>query len=293
MKGTAKKALSIALSALLVLTFSFVLTACGKKDNGTIVIGASVAPHAEILRAIEPELNAAGYTLEIIEYTDYVKPNLDTEAGDTYANYFQHVPYLDDFNAENGTNLVSVAAIHFEPLAIYAGTATSLADLPDGAKVAVPNDTTNEARALQLLAAQGLITLPADADLTITPRDIVDNPKNLQFVELEAAAIPPELGEVAIGVINGNFALSAGLDTSTILAAEDANSLAAQTYANVLVVVAGNENTPETKALIAALTSNAARDYINTTYNGAVIPVFKVNTDLFVPALVAGSIIPG
>jgi D-methionine transport system substrate-binding protein len=164
--------------------------------------------------------------------------------------------------------------VHFEPLGIYPGKTTALADLPDGATIAIPNDTTNEARALQLLAAQGLITLPADADLTVTPKDITDNPKNLQFVEVEAAAVPVQLADVDLGVINGNYALGAGLDAAGVLAAEDTSSQAAETYANILVVKAGNESDPGVQALLAALTSAKTRDFINATYNGVVVAVF-------------------
>ncbi len=293
-----KKAFLLLASSVLALSLSGILVACGggstttgntastsgssnatsssaaQDTKTTLTIGASPAPHAEILSAIKNDLSAKGVELDIIEYSDYVKPNLDTDAGDIKVNYFQHKPYLDEFNAENGTDLVSVAAIHFEPLAIYPGKTTSLSDLPDGATVAVPNDTTNEARALHLLAAQGLITLPANADLTITPRDIVSNPKNLQFSELEAAALPVSVADVDIAVINGNYALGAGLDISKVLASEDTGSQAAQTYANIIVVKAGNENDPAVQELVKALTSSAAKKHIEDTYKGVVIPVF-------------------
>ena len=280
MKVTTVKRLSkVLLVAVLAAVLGLGLVACGTKDKTTgeltqLVVGATVAPHAEILNALKDDLAAQGYELKVVEYTDYVKPNLDTNDGVTIANFFQHKPYLDEFNAENNTDLVSVAAVHFEPLAIYPGKTKTLADLPDGATVAVPNDTTNEARALLLLQAQGLITLPANADLTVTPRDIVDNPKNLKIVELEAAAIPAALPDADLGVINGNFALSAGLDASTVLAKEDPNSQAADTYANILVVKAGSENDPGIKALAKALNSEKCRKFINDTYQGLVIPVF-------------------
>ena len=287
--------LRLTASALLALGLAFSLVACdntpqpatsgnsGTGNSGTagnnnqsttLVVGASVTPHAEILKNIQSDLAAEGVELKIIEYTDYVKPNLDTDTGDTAANYFQHKPYLDEFNSANNTKLVPVVAIHFEPLAIYPGSVTSLAALPDGAKVAVPNDVTNEARALQLLAAEGLITLPANADLTITPKDIVSNPKNLSFVEVDAAAVPRQLQDVAIGVINGNNALAAGLDVNTALASEDPESQAAQTYANVLVVKSGQENDPAIQKLVKALTSDKTRKFIDDNYKGVVVPVF-------------------
>ena len=291
-----KKTLAILLSVILTLSLAFALVSCGSgsgdqnansnnktstnpdsttpSDLQELIVGATTAPHAEILAALKDDLAAQGYDLVIVEYTDYVKPNLDTRDGVIKANFFQHQPYLDDFNKENGTDLVSVVAVHFEPLGIYPGKTKSLADLPDGATIAVPNDTTNEARALHLLAAQGLITLPAGADLTITPRDIVNNPKNLKFAELEAAAIPAQLVDVDLGVINGNYVLSAGLDPTSVLASEDANSQAATTYANILVVNRGDENDPGIQALKKALTSEKARQFINNTYNGVVIPVF-------------------
>jgi D-methionine transport system substrate-binding protein len=280
---TISKYLLVALSALLVAGLS--LVGCGGDkavDSGgsastelrVLKVGASPAPHAEILASVKDQLKAEGIDLQIVEYSDYVIPNTAVQDGDIDANYFQHQPYLTEFNAENGTDIVSVAGIHFEPLGIYAGTSKSLKDIPSGAKVAIPNDTTNEARALQLLAAEGLITLPANADLTITPRDIVENPKNLQFVEVEAAAVPRQLAEVAIGVINGNYALSADLPASSILASEDSDSLAAQTYANIVAVKAGNESNPDIQALVKALTSASTKDFINKTYSGVVIPVF-------------------
>ena len=287
---TIKRSIKALIAAALAAALALALVACGGSgtdqsssttDTTTttppltkLVVGASTTPHAEILNALKDDLAAEGYDLQVVEYTDYVKPNLDTWDGVTIANFFQHKPYLDEFNAENNTDLVPVVAVHFEPLAIYPGKTTSLADLPDGGTIAVPNDTTNEARALLLLQAQGLITLPANADLTVTPKDIVDNPKNLKIVELEAAAIPAQLPDVDLGVINGNFALSAGLDSSTILAKEDPNSQAAQTYANILVVKAGNENDPGVQALAKALTSDKCRQFINDTYKGLVIPVF-------------------
>ena len=197
---------------------------------------ASATPHAEILEQVKDTLAEQGYDLQVKVYDDYVLPNTATEDGDLDANYFQHKPYLDDFNEKNGTHLVSVAAIHYEPYGLYAGTAKALADLKDGDKIAVPNDGTNEARALQLLAAQGLIKLRDGAGLTATKLDIVENPHNYDVVEMEAAVVPTCLDSVAVAVINGNYAINAGLKVSEALAVEDKDSEAAQTFANILVV---------------------------------------------------------
>ena len=239
-----------------------------------IKVGASPVPHAEILEAIKPVLAEQGYELEIVEFTDYVQPNLALEDGSLDANYFQHVPYLDSFNAENGTNIVSLAAVHFEPLGIYGKTA-SLDALADGAQVAVPNDPTNEARALLLLEAQGLIKLTEGVGLEATVTDIAENPKNLKIVEIEAAQLPRSLPDVDIAVINGNYAIDAGLNAATdALAAEDPASIAATTFANILAVRAGDEGREELKTLAAALLSETSKKFIEDTYQGAVVPVF-------------------
>lgn len=239
-----------------------------------IVVGASPAPHAEILKAANDVLKEKGYELEIKEYVDYIQPNLALESGDLDANYFQHLPYLESFNEENGTNLVSAAAIHYEPFGIYAGKTASLEELQDGATVAVPNDTTNEARALLLLEAQGLIKLKEDAGLTATKNDIVENPKNIQLYEVEAAQIPRTIEDVDVAVINGNYAIEAGYKVSDALAVEASDSLAASTYGNVVAVRAGEENDPAIQALIEALTSDEVKTFIETTYDGAVVPLF-------------------
>lgn len=239
-----------------------------------IVVGASPAPHAEILKAANDVLKEKGYELEIKEYVDYIQPNLALESGDLDANYFQHLPYLESFNEENGTNLVSAGAIHYEPFGIYAGKTTSLDELQDGATIAVPNDTTNEARALLLLEAQGLIKLKKDAGLTATKNDIEENPKNLQLYEVEAAQLPRVIGDVDVAVINGNYAIEAGYKVSDALAVEASDSLAATTYGNVVAVRAGEENDPAIKALIEALTSDEVKAFIESTYDGAVVPLF-------------------
>ena len=268
-----KKLASLILAAALLIPG---LASCGSSnaDDKTITVAATSTPHAEILEVCRPLLEEKGYTLDIKVVSDYVTPNQFTEDGEVDANYFQHQPYLDSFNEENKTHLVSVAQIHYEPFAIYRGTVDSLAALPDGASIAVPNDTTNEARALQLLAAQGLITLKDGVGLTATKNDITDNPHNYDIKEMEAALLPTVLDEVAVAVINGNYALGAGLSSNDSLAAEDAASEAAQTFANVLVVKAGNENTEKTKALKEALLSDTVRDYITNTYGGAVVAIF-------------------
>lgn len=239
-----------------------------------IKVGASVTPHAEILEQVKSVLAEQGYDLEIVEYNDYVLPNTALENGELDANFFQHQPYLDDFNEENGTHLVSVAAVHFEPFGIYGGKSSSLEDLPDGASVAVPNDTTNEARALLLLEAQGLIKLKEGVGLEATVLDIEENPHNLEIKEIEAAQLVRSLPDVDIAAINGNYAAEGGLDVADALAVEASESLAADTYGNVIVVKEGNENSPKTKALVDAVLSDAVRDYIKETYGNAVIPVF-------------------
>ena len=238
-------------------------------------VAASPVPHAEILGVAKDILAEQGITLEIIEYTDYVQPNMVTESGEVDANYFQHTPYLDSFNEENGTHLVSVGAIHYEPFGLFAGKTATLDELADGAKIAVPNDTTNEARALQLLAAQGIITLKEGAGLTATKNDIAENPHNVDIVEMEAAQLPRTLADVDFAVINGNYAAEAGLNAATdALAVEDASSEAAQTFANILVVKEGNEDDPAIQALLAALQSEQVKNFIDETYSGAVVAIF-------------------
>ena len=241
----------------------------------TLKVAASPTPHAEILNVAKEVLAEQGIDLEVVEFSDYVQPNLVTESGEVDANYFQHTPYLDSFNEENGTHLVSVGAVHYEPFGVYPGKSSDLTNIADGATIAVPNDTTNEARALQLLAAQGLITVRDGAGLTATINDITENPHNLQIKEIEAAQLPRTVQDVDFAVINGNYAMEAGFSVGKdALATEDASSEAAQTYANVLVVKEGRENDPAIQALYAALTSDKVKDYINSTYDGAVVPIF-------------------
>ena len=239
-------------------------------EDKVIKVGASPTPHAEILsNVVAPLVAEAGYTLEVVEFTDYVLPNTATEDGEIDANYFQHIPYLNDFNAEQGTHLVNVAGVHIEPMSIYAGKTASLDALADGATVAVPNDTTNEARALLLLQSAGLIELNDPTDLAATPKDIKTNAKNLQFKEVEAATVPTILPDVDIAVINTNYAIGANLAKDLVLKTEAGDS----PYVNVLVVKEGNENSDKTKVLVEAITSQAVKDYIADKYNGEVVAV--------------------
>lgn len=247
-------------------------TAAGEMKK--IIVGASPAPHAEILNAAKEVLASKGYELDIVEYTDYVLPNNALDSGDLDANYFQHKPYLDSFNEQNGTKLVSAGAIHYEPFGIYAGKTSSLDELKDKATVLVPNDVSNEARALLLLEAQGLIKLKEGVGLEATRNDIVENPKNLDIVELEAAQLPRSLPDCDIAVINGNYAIEAGLKVSDALAAEDSESLAATTYGNIVAVRKGDETTDATKALVEALTSPEVKQFMEEKYEGAVVPLF-------------------
>ncbi|MDD4796261.1 MAG: MetQ/NlpA family ABC transporter substrate-binding protein [Eubacteriales bacterium] len=234
-------------------------------------VGASPAPHAEILRFIQPLLREQGIDLQVVEFDDYVLPNTAVNSGELDANFFQHLPYLLDFNSKNGTELTSVVAVHVEPLGIYAGKSADLANIPEGAVIAVPNDTTNEARALLLLQAQGIITLKDGVGLEATVQDIQDNPKNVSIQELEAAQVPRVLADVDFAVANGNYAISAGV-TDKLLTTEDRDSEGAQKYANVLVVRTGNENRAEIQALADALTSQQVKDYITQTYGKFVVP---------------------
>ncbi len=262
-----------------VLTGAFVVSAlagCGKStsaDDKVIKVAASATPHAEILEQAKPLLEAKGYDLQVTVFDDYVQPNNVVESGEFDANYFQHIPYLDSFNEEHGTHLVNAGGIHYEPFGIYPGTKATLDELADGDSIAVPNDTTNEARALLLLQDNGIITLKEDAGLTATKNDIVENPYNVDIVELEAAQVPRVKDEVAFMVLNGNYALEAGFSVAKdSIAYEKSDSEAAKTYVNVIAVKEGNENNDKIKALVEVLTSQEIKDYINNTYDGAVIP---------------------
>ena len=275
-----KKFFAILLAGVLTVG----LAACGGSDDAatnddsnkeeiTLKIGASPTPHAEILNAAKDELAEKGIKLDIVEFTDYVQPNLATESGDLDANYFQHVPYLDSFNEEKGTHLFEVGKIHYEPFGIYPGTKSSLDDIADGDVIAVPNDTTNEARALLLLQDNGIITLKDGAGLEATVNDIAENPYNVEIQELAAESVARVADEVAYVVLNGNYALQAGFSVAKdALAYEKSDSEAAKTYVNVIVVKEGNENNEGVKALVDVLKSDEIKKFINDTYDGAVIP---------------------
>lgn len=284
---------TLALAALLILS----LAACGG-DSGssgttggaddpssaggsdasgetvTIKVGATPAPHAAILEVAKEILAEQGYDLDIVEYDDYVTPNDSLEDGSLDANYFQHITYMNEFNESNGTHMVSAAGIHYEPFGLYAGKTAALADLADGAQIAVPNDGTNEARALLLLEQEGLITLKEGVGLSATKSDIAENPHNYDIVEMEARLLPTTLQDVDMAVINGNYAIDAGLKVSDAVAVEASTGAAAEAYVNVLAVKEGNENSEAIQALISALQSDAVRTYIEETYDGAVVPLF-------------------
>ncbi|NTV78800.1 MAG: ABC transporter substrate-binding protein [Clostridiales bacterium] len=241
--------------------------------KGTIKVAASATPHSEILEQAVSILAEQGWTLEVTVFDDYVQPNLVVDSGEFDANYFQHVPYLDSFNAEKGTKLVNAGGIHYEPFGIYPGTESDLTNISDGAVIAVPNDTTNEARALLLLQDNGLIKLAEGAGLTATINDIVENPHNIEFQELEAAQVARVISEVSFVVLNGNYALEAGFNVATdAIAYEATDSEAAKTYVNIIAVKEGNETSEGIVALVEALKSDAIKTYINDTYQGAVVP---------------------
>ena len=243
------------------------------EEKGTITVAASPTPHAEILEAAKPILAEQGWNLEVTVFDDYVLPNQVVDSGELDANYFQHIPYLDEFNEERGTHLVNAGGIHYEPFGIYPGTKKSLDEVAEGDVIAVPNDTTNEARALLLLQDNGLIKLKDGAGLTATVQDIEENPHKLEIQELEAAQVPRVVEEVAYVVLNGNYALQAGLSVAKdSIAYESADSEAAKTYVNVIAVAEGNENSEGIKALVDVLKSDEIKQYINDTYDGAVIP---------------------
>nr|WP_325185000.1 MetQ/NlpA family ABC transporter substrate-binding protein [uncultured Oscillibacter sp.] len=266
-----RKLVSLILAALLVLG----LTACGgKKQNATIKVGATPAPHAAILEVAKEILAEQGYTLDIVEYDDYITPNTSLEDGSLDANYFQHITYMNEFNAENGTHMVSAAGIHYEPFGLYAGKTAALADLQDGAQIAVPNDGTNEARALLLLEQEGLIKLRDGVGLSATKSDIAENPHNYEIMELEARLLPTTLQDVDMAVINGNYAIDAGLKVSDAVAVEAADGAAAEAYVNVLAVKEGSENSEGIQALVKALQSDKVKTFIEETYDGAVVPLF-------------------
>ncbi|MBP1584463.1 MAG: metal ABC transporter substrate-binding protein [Lachnospiraceae bacterium] len=272
----------VAAAATLTLTLS--LAGCGSSSqangstvsasgNTVIKVGANITPHAEILEQAAPILAEKGITLEIVKIEDSVTPNTGVIEGSLDANYFQHVPYLDQFNSENGSDLVSIGAIHYEPFGIYAGKTTDLAALPDGATIAVPNNVTNEARALLLLAQEGLLTLKEDAGITATIGDIIDNPKNLVFKELAPEQLVAALPDVDVAVINGNYAIEGGLHVSQALAVEANDGLAAVTYGNIIATSPDKAQNEALVALVEVLQGEEISKFINDTYDGAVVPL--------------------
>ena len=293
-----KKVFTLTLSALLVLSL---LAGCGSSstkdtqssgdstgaadstetaestETTTLKVGASITPHAEILAQCKPILAEQGIDLEVVEYTDYVQPNTAVEDGDLDANYFQHVNYLNWFNADYNTHLVNACTVHYEPFGIYAGKVSALADLKDGDEIGVPNDGSNETRALLLLQQEGIITLKdgITAASNATVQDIASYNVKVTIREMEAAQLTLSLPDLAVAVINGNYALQGGLNAATdALATEAADGDAAQEYANILAVKDGRESDPAILALVDALHSDTVRDFINDTYSGAVVPLF-------------------
>lgn len=269
------------LASTALLTLALLASGCGsstpaggsesKSNNTTVTVGATPVPHGEILNEIKPLLAKEGVDLKIIEFTDYVKPNLALNDKELDANFFQHSPYLDKFNAERGTKLKAIAKVHIEPMGVYSHKIKDLKDVPNGAKVAIPNDPTNGGRALLILQTAGLIGLKDGGSITSTIGDVEKNDKNLQFVELEAAQIPRSIDDVDIALINTNFALEAGLNPlkdALYLEAKDSP------YANVLVVREGDENRPEIQKLVKALQSEDVKKFIGDKYQGAILPSF-------------------
>lgn len=275
------------IAAVLTLALVLSFTGCGSigagngskkksdssKSEVTIKVGANITPHSEILEQAKPILKEKGINLEVVKIEDSVTPNTGVAEGSLDANYFQHVPYLEQSNEENGTNLVSIGAIHYEPFGVYAGKTKNLADLPDGATVAVPNNVTNEARALLLLAQEGIITLKDDAGIEATVEDITDNPKNITFKELAPEQLVASLPDVDVAVINGNYAIEGGLHVKDALAVEANDGLAAKTYGNIIAAKAENKDNEALKTLVEVLQSEEISKYINDTYDGAVVPL--------------------
>lgn len=285
MSQTSTKKFLGVLLVIAALCAAFALTGCSGsgssssesgEESKTITVAAVPTPHAEILNdAVAPLLEEQGYTLEVREFTDYIQPNNVTEDEEVDANYFQHGPYLENFNEEHGTHLVEVAEVHYEPMGIYPGKVSSLDQIQEGGTVAVPNDPTNEARALLLLEQEGLITLADDAGINATKNDIVDNPLNLDIRELEAAVVPTVIADVDVACINANYAIEAGYTVDgDAIAVESSEGDAAHTYANLLVVKEGHENDEGIQALAQALNSDEVRSYIEEHFQGSVLPVF-------------------
>ena len=266
------------IAGVLVVSTAFAVFACSsktedKKDDKTITIGASVTPHSEILNQAKDILAKEGITINVVEIEDVTSPNTGVIEGKLDANFFQHQPYLDDFNKENNCNLVSIGAVHYEPFGIYSSKISSLSELTDGAKIAVPNNTTNEARALLLLQQEGIIKLKDDAGILASVNDIIDNPLNIEFVEIDPAQLVHSLPDVSAAVINGNYAIEGGLSVKDALAVEANDGLAAQTYANILVTDAKNKDNESLKKLAEVLQGEEIKSFINGKYDGAVVPI--------------------
>ena len=277
-----KKQFKKIVAAVLALSLAASITACGSKsgkasttkDGKTIIkVGANITPHSEILEKAKPILEEKGIVLEIVKLEDSITPNIGVTDGSLDANYFQHVPYLEQYNEENGTDLVSIGAIHYEPFGVYAGQTKDLDKLPDGAVVAVPNNVTNEARALLLLAQEGIITLKDDAGIEATVEDITENPKNIEFKELAPEQLVASLPDVDVAVINGNYAIEGGLHVSDALAVEANDGLAAKTYGNIIATSPKNAKNEALLTLVEVLQSEEISKYIEETYDGAVVPL--------------------
>ena len=263
------------IALILAMTLALSLAACGNAANSkTIKVGTAPGPHAEIMESVKEALAAEGYTLEIVEFSDYILPNTALDEGQIDANYFQHITYMNNFNVEYNIKMVSAAGIHYEPLGLYAGKTAAIDALVDGAQIAVPNDATNEARALLLLEQEGLIKLAEGAGIYATKDDIVENPKNIEIVETNAELLTSVLQDVDMAVINGNYAIAAELKIADALASEAADGIAAEAYVNIVTVMEGKENDAKIQALVKALTSAEAKAFMEETYEGAVVPLF-------------------
>ena len=274
------------ITAVLAFTVAVSAAACTGADTSTvssetaseaaaavIKVGANITPHSEILEQAKPILAEKGITLEIVQLEDSVTPNTGVIEGSLDANYFQHVPYLEQFNSENGSDLVSIGAIHYEPFGIYAGKTNDLSKLEDGAVVAVPNNVTNEARALLLLAQEGIISLKEEAGVNATVEDITDNPKNIEFKELAPEQLVSALPDVDIAVINGNYAIEGGLHVSQALAVEANDGVAAVTYGNIIATSPDKADDESLKTLVEVLQSEEISSFIRDKYDGAVVPL--------------------
>ncbi len=281
------KSIKKIIATAVTFTLALSITACGNKGNAktnsevssetkqttTIKVGANITPHSEILEEAKPLLADKGITLEIVQLEDSITPNTGVIEGSLDANYFQHVPYLEQFNEENGSDLISIGAIHYEPFGVYAGKTKDLSKLPDGALVAVPNNVTNEARALLLLDQEGILTLKEDAGINATVEDIEENPKNIEFKELAPEQLVSALPDVDIAVINGNYAIEGGLSVKDALAVEANDGLAAKTYGNIIATSPDKEKDEALLTLVEVLQSEEISKFIEEKYDGAVVPL--------------------